>query len=127
MGGAFFGQTEMGEPLLHALNVQMPLPLASTRGDQASRVSAPFSKERTVCPPTKTTSPSGWALDSELAAKFLPTRGWPALLLRLCSSSLIDGPWFQAGLGLCWGRALPKGKMMWAIATGHRPEEPKAV
>lgn len=24
MGGAFFGQTEMGEPLLHALNVHMP-------------------------------------------------------------------------------------------------------
>lgn len=51
------------------------LPLASTRGDQASRVSAPFSKERTVCPPTKTTSPCGWALDSEPAAKFLPTLG----------------------------------------------------
>lgn len=34
-------------------------PLASTRGDQASRVSAPFSKEGAVCPPTKTTSPVG--------------------------------------------------------------------
>lgn len=83
------------------------LPLVSTRGDQASRVSAPFSRERTVCPSTKTTSPCGRALDAELAA----------LLLRLCSSSLTDGPWFQAGLGLCWGRALPKGKVMWAIAT----------
>lgn len=88
-------------------------PLASTRGDQASMGSAPFSKERTVCPPTKTTSPCGWALDSELAAKFLPTLGWPALIPRLCSCSLADGPWFQAGL-----RAV-LGKMTWATATGH--------
>lgn len=29
------------------------LPLAPTRGGGASRVSAPFSKERTVCPPTR--------------------------------------------------------------------------
>lgn len=35
------------------------LPLASTNGNQASRVSAPFSKERTVSPPIQTIAPVG--------------------------------------------------------------------
>lgn len=92
--------------------------LASTRGDQASRVSAPFSKERAVCPST---------LDSELAARFLPSLGVAGPPAEALSGSLTDGPWFQAHLGLCWGRLFLKGKMMWAIATAHKPEEPKAV
>lgn len=104
MGGAFFGQTEMGEPLVWTLNVQMPPALASTRGDQASRGSAPFSKEKAVCPPTKTTAPVVGTRLSWQPSSFL-SWGWPALPLRLCSGSLTDGPPVQADLGLCWGRA----------------------
>lgn len=102
-------------------------PLASTSGDQASRVSAPFSKERAVCPSTKTTSPCGWTLDSELAAKFLPTLGVAGPPAEALSRLTHRWPLVSGRSRAVLGKTLPKGKMMWAIATAHKPEEPKAV
>lgn len=52
-GRAAFGQSETGEPPCQLSTYRHQLPLAPTRGGRASRVSASFSKERTVCPPTR--------------------------------------------------------------------------